>query len=58
MNWLYQPLMILLAKGINSELAKRVEKRCIVVTKGERSLLLKLGEGIGRTISSLSGVGR
>src|SRR5262245_58953765 len=70
MRWLYHPLLTLIARSTNSELAKQVEflkaenqmlrrrlTRKVYLTAGEWDLLLRLGRGLGnRAVAALLSV--
>src|SRR6266550_2457788 len=66
MKWLFQPLLLLVARSTESELAKQVEylkaenlmlrKRLpkrVRLTSDEKKLLVKLGQAIGTGITTL-----
>ena len=66
MNWLFQPLLLLIAKSTESELARQIEylkaentilrkrlPRCVVLEEEEKRLLVKLGMAVGAGMRAL-----
>ena len=66
MNWLFQPLLILIAKSTESQLARQVEylkaentilrkrlPKCVMLTEDEKRLLVKLGLAVGAGMRAL-----
>src|SRR5215213_3217786 len=71
MAWLFQPLLMLLARSTDSQLARQVEflhaenqmlrrrlQKRVRLTPDEKRLLVKLGQAIGRKVVQRSADGR